>query len=165
MSVPIRVLWTIYLWKYIAMFTLKLSSCANLQERTLNMAEKTNYLLFMINAFQVLTICITCWCSIFQMLSNSCSTSNHCILNDIGPNIVMIRNFFILLIYVPLIFMTISWIALVIILRLSVEGLLLCVLFNQIVIQRQLFENLILTMVMFCCRVWRMSFSGKLYFS
>ena len=42
------------------MFTLKLSSCANLQERTLNMAEKTNYLLFMINAFQVLTICITC---------------------------------------------------------------------------------------------------------
>jgi hypothetical protein len=41
------------------MSVLKLS-CVNLQERALNMAEKTNYLLFMINAFQVLSICITC---------------------------------------------------------------------------------------------------------
>jgi hypothetical protein len=38
------------------MFVLKFSSYAIMQERALNMAEKTNYLLFMINSFQVLAI-------------------------------------------------------------------------------------------------------------
>jgi hypothetical protein len=93
----------------------------------------------------------------------------------LGRTFVVTYNFFIVLIYVLLIFilnffkfMTNYWIALVIVLKLSIEGLLLCVLFNQIVTLRQLYENLILTMVMYfmlCCRVWRMSLSGKLYFS
>jgi hypothetical protein len=38
------------------MLILKFSSYAIMQERALNMAEKTNYLLFMINSFQVLTL-------------------------------------------------------------------------------------------------------------
>jgi hypothetical protein len=38
------------------MLILKFSSYAIMQERALTMAEKTNYLLFMINSFQVLTI-------------------------------------------------------------------------------------------------------------